>query len=53
MLTGEIPIVVVLGSREDLGGLDVDCVLRKPDRAGRLVQAVRSSLRRHAGRGAQ
>ena len=42
--TRHIPVVVVTGSTEALGTVDVDCVLRKPVETDELIQAVRKCL---------
>jgi len=42
--TRQIPIVVVSGSPEDLGQVEVDCVLKKPVFPERLVETVRRCL---------
>jgi DNA-binding response OmpR family regulator len=44
VLTRDIPVVVVTGSTEELGHLDVPCVLRKPISADQLLAAIRKCL---------
>jgi chemosensory pili system protein ChpA (sensor histidine kinase/response regulator) len=46
-VTRSIPIVIVTGSLDDLSGVAVPCILRKPITADELVHAVRACL--HSG----
>ena len=42
--TRHIPIVVITGSSASINDLDVECFLRKPITADRLIEAVRACL---------
>jgi DNA-binding response OmpR family regulator len=42
--TMALPIIIVTGSAADLGGIDVDCVLRKPVSPEELIRAVRRCM---------
>jgi two-component system KDP operon response regulator KdpE len=43
-LTRQIPVVIVTGSTEDLGHLEVPCILRKPVAIEDLIRTVRSCI---------
>ncbi|HXG55209.1 MAG TPA: response regulator [Vicinamibacterales bacterium] len=44
----DIPVVIMTGSPEELGHVDVDCILRKPLDPDDLVKTVRTCLLRGA-----
>lgn len=46
-VTRSIPVVIVTASSDDLSGIDVPCIMRKPVSPDELVYAVRSCL--HSG----
>jgi DNA-binding response OmpR family regulator len=50
-VTRSIPVVIVTASSEDLSGVDVPCILRKPVTPDELVHAVRACLHTSASLG--
>jgi CheY-like chemotaxis protein len=50
-LTRSIPVVIVTASADDLSGLDVSCILRKPVNPDQLIHTVRQCLHAAASLG--
>jgi len=50
-VTRSVPVVIVTASSDDLSGIDVPCIMRKPVSPDELVSAVRSCLHSSASLG--